>query len=128
MSPSVSCVLSRSYDRKLFVPTFYLLALLGMIVVPSTAFALDSYTIQDNFYRLMTGGFGTLVMIFAGAGGIATVYMQRSGRAGDRVPIYGVVLMIVAVVIFTIRVMVTAGVVGFRGNEYQGYDVSERGY
>ena len=95
---------------------------------PSSAYALDSYTIQDNFYRLMTGGFGTLVMIFAGAGGIATVYMQRSGRAGDRVPIYGIVLMLVAVAIFTLRVMVTAGVVGFRGNEYQGYDVSERGY
>ncbi len=100
----------------------------ALLATPGAAFALDGYTLQDNFYRLMTGGFGTLVMIFAGAGGIVTVYMQRSGRAGDRVPMYGIVLMLVAVAIFTLRVMVTAGVVGFRGNEYQGYDVSERGY
>ena len=102
--------------------------LLSVVASPSVGFALDGYTIQDNFYRLMTGGFGTLVMIFAGAGGIATVYMQRSGRAGDRVPIYGIVLMLVAITIFALRVMVTAGVVGFRGDEYQGYDVNERGY
>ena len=72
----------------------------------------DDPTIKDYFYQLLRSPFGTLLMVFCGLGGFAMLYMQREGRAGEKIPLAAIALLVGAVVLFVLRVMITSGVMG----------------
>ena len=75
-------------------------------------------TIKDLFYQLLRSPFGTLLMVFCGLGGFAMLYMQREGKAGDKIPVAAVALLLTAIGLFILRVMVTSGVLGARYLEW----------
>ena len=63
-------------------------------------------------FELVTGGFGTLVMIVMGFGGFASVYFTRQGQSSKQTPILGVMMLLVAISVFAMRVMIRAGLFG----------------
>lgn len=67
---------------------------------------------KDHFYKLVTGGFGTLVIVVMGLGGLATLVMTRQGQKGRNVPVMGVVMLLIAAFFFGLRVAVRAGMLG----------------
>lgn len=64
------------------------------------------------FFELARSSFGTLVMVFCGFGGFATIYMQRTGRSGQQIPMLGIVMLLVVIAIFVFRMMITSGMLG----------------
>ena len=93
---------------------------------PSVAWAWNSFGeegrggAKDSFYRLMRGPFGTLVMVFSGLGGFATIYMKRADRSGQGVPMIGIGLLLLAVFLFIYRIMITSGLLGSQYLDYGG--------
>lgn len=109
---------------------FMLAVALGLIglsyTYPSVAWAWNSFGeegrggTKDSFYRLMRGPFGTLVMVFSGLGGFATIYMKRADRGGQGVPMIGIGLLLLAVCMFIYRIMITSGLLGAQYLDYGG--------
>ena len=82
----------------------------------STAWAFDSYgdqpTTESFVFKLITSGLGAFVIIFFGLGGLASIYLTRSGESGRKTPILGVVMLLMAGVTFAYRVAIRAGMMG----------------
>jgi len=78
----------------------------------------DNPSFKAYFFKLLRSPFGTLVMVFCGLGGFATLYMTREGPAGKQVPIAGIFLLIAAIGLFITRTMITSGLLG---QEYLDY-------
>lgn len=67
---------------------------------------------KDHFYKLVTGGFGTLVIVVMGLGGLAALIMIRQGHKGKNTPVLGVVMLLTAAFFFGLRVAIRAGMLG----------------
>ena len=82
----------------------------------SSAFALapgyrdDQYTPKDHVYYLITGGFGSFVIVFMGLGGLASLMMTRQGQKGRNVPILGVAMLSIAAILFAMKVAIRSGI------------------
>lgn len=94
-----------------------------LLLAPQEAFARGEFTPADNLYRLIAGPFGKLVMIFCGLGGLATVYTTRGGKAGEKAPLLGIAMIIVALIMFALNVLITSRILGF---EQTGYEEFQR--
>lgn len=102
--------------------------LIGLLLVlfPSLAYAYGSRdefedpTAKDYFFELVRSSFGTLVMVFCGFGGVATIYMQRSGKTGQQLPGIGIAMLLVAIALFVFRTMITSGLLGNKYLDYGG--------
>lgn len=116
MSGSLNCGLSgNSLARGLFrlgLPAFSVMAAAGSALGQGFGRVEEEPGLKDYFFKLLRSPFGTLLMIFAGLGGFAMLYMQREGKAGDQVPIGAILLILGAIVMFILRVMITSGVMG----------------
>ena len=119
----------RKIPHLFFDPSVYIFLALAIgipLVLPKLAQAWNSFGEEgaggpkDSFYRLMRGPFGTLVMVFCGLGGFATIYMKRAGRSGQGVPMVGVVLLLAAVCMFIYRIFITSGLLGAQYLDYGG--------
>jgi len=124
--PSKSQRLFASARQRIFI-VLAILSLVSMVYLQvDLAHAWNSFGeegaggTKDSFYRLMRGPFGTLVMVFSGLGGFATIYMKRAGRSQQGVPVVGVVLLLVAVFLFIYRIMITSGLLGAQYLDYGG--------
>lgn len=100
-----------------------LLLAFAVLLAPELALARGEFTPEDNLYRLIAGPFGKLVMIFSGLGGLVTLYTTRAGKAGEKTPLLGVVMIIVALVMFALNVLITSRIIGF---EQTGYEEFQR--
>lgn len=67
---------------------------------------------ESFLFKLITSGLGTFVIIFFGLGGLASLYITRSGDSAKRTPILGVVMLLMAGITFAYRVMIRAGMMG----------------
>lgn len=87
------------------------------LLLRGTALA-QTYGVQETssterfLVRLVTGGFGTFVIIFMGLGGIASIFMTREGDSSKGTPILGIVMLCIALLTFAYRVMIGAGMMG----------------
>ena len=72
----------------------------------------DQVSSQGHLFKLFTGGFGSLVMIFMALGGFATLVITRQGPKGKQVPIPGILMLLIAGGLFAFKVCVRAGVFG----------------
>ena len=95
--------------------------LMGMIALPlayyeysqeAAAYADGEFTVKDHIFQMINGGFGSFVMVMMGLGGLATLFITREGKAGTRVPIWGVLMVIVAIIMFALRVGIKSGLFG----------------
>ena len=50
---------------------------------------------EKFLYKMITGGFGTFVIIFMGMGGVASIFMTRDGESSKKVPVLGVVMLLI---------------------------------
>ena len=82
----------------------------------NSAWAFDSYgeqaTTESFVFKLITSGLGAFVIIFFGLGGLASIYLTRSGESGRKTPVLGVVMLLLAGVTFAYRVAIRAGIMG----------------
>jgi hypothetical protein len=78
----------------------------------------ESQSFKDILVRLLRGPMGTLFMIFCGFSGFAFLFIQRQGKGGQQTPIAGVVLLILAVLLFILRVSLNSGVMGAKYLDY----------
>ncbi len=114
--------------RKCYRRWYHLCVFLGVscqFAVP--AWAQDEYisgygyhqvTQRGQFYKLITGGFGSLVMVFMGLGGIATIFVTRQGKSGKQTPILGIVMLFIAIVMFAVRIGIRGGLAGHEYMEW----------
>ena len=72
-------------------------------------------TLKTHFYKLLTGGFGTLLIVICGLGGMATLLIMRLGKAGKNAPALGLIMLLIAAFIFAYRVLIKSG---FLGHEF----------
>jgi hypothetical protein len=73
---------------------------------------------KHMLYTLVSGSFGTLLMIFLGLGGAVSLYMTRQGKSQKQAPIIGVLMLVTAIFIFFYRVFLKAGVMGYEHVEF----------
>ena len=67
---------------------------------------------KGNFYKLITGGLGSFIMVFSGAGGVAAFFLTRRGARGQNVSLAGICMLLLAAALFAMRVMIRAGMLG----------------
>lgn len=89
----------------------------SLLLYTSDAFAqyyqyADEPTQQSHFFKLLTGPFGSLVMIFMGLGGGISILLTRGGGRKQGVPLLGVGMLVLAIGLFAVRVGISAGVFG----------------
>jgi hypothetical protein len=72
-------------------------------------------TARAHAYQLITGAFGTLIIVFCAMAGFVMLIMTRQGRAGKNAPLLGVGLLFIAAFFFAFRVLIKSG---FLGHEY----------
>lgn len=103
---------------RLSLLAFFLLGTAAPLCAQAQAYSDGEMSMRDHFYSMITGGFGTLLIIFLGLGGAAFLLMTRQGKSANQAPILGVVMLLAALALFVFRVMIISGVLGFEYLEY----------
>jgi hypothetical protein len=83
-----------------------------------SGYGYQGVTPRGQFYKLLTGGFGSLVMVFMGLGGIATIFVTRQGKSGKQTPILGIVMLFLAILMFAVRIGIRGGLAGHEYMEW----------
>ena len=94
-------------------------AVFCLLIDVSSAFArhTDEYGFQEEpernfFYEMIQGKFGAFLIVFMGFGGVATLFMTRQGKSSTKVPVLGILMLVVAAFVFFYRVTINAGLHG----------------
>lgn len=103
---------------RLSLLAFFLLVTAAPLCAQAPAYSDGELSMKDHFYIMITGGFGTLLVIFLGLGGAVSLLMTRQGKSGSQAPILGVVMLVAALALFAFRVMIISGALGFEYLEY----------
>lgn len=89
------------------------------LLLTSQAFAAkySSMDVEDNslknsFYELLRSGMGSFFIIFCAFGGVVTLFMTRGDNSQKSTPIFGIVMLLAAIGLFSFRVILSAGIAG----------------
>jgi hypothetical protein len=101
--------------RKLQLLSFSALSLVSEVHAQANYYYNDEPagpTTTHHMYKLLTGGFGSFIIVFMGLGGMATLFITRRQGSQRQTPILGVLMVLVAIGMFAYRMAINSGVMG----------------
>jgi hypothetical protein len=106
----------KSFKQKLELSALSLLLTAGDVLAQGKEVKgyYDEYATSStsHIYRILTGGLGSFIIVFMGLGGMASLFITRGKGSQKETPIMGVIMVLIAVGLFSYRILIRAGMLG----------------
>jgi uncharacterized membrane protein len=91
---------------------FVLLTATEALAAKYSSMDIENDSLRNSFYELLRSGMGSFFIIFCAFGGVVTIFMTRGANSQKSTPIFGVLMLLTAIGLFSFRVILSAGLVG----------------